>query len=183
MTNDHCTCTVEVSPDEVDAGADITLNIHVTYPRKNGLRGPRVSIRDREETELAQAELKKSDGDAGEATASNDIVLAAPRVVGEHVYRVVVVAADKDGGLHEQASTEVRFAVKPHAAELIVWDVPSTIVAGERFKFMVGVRCSAGCYLAGRGMSIVDDAGSQVGAANLGDDIWPEHRRALCCRG
>jgi hypothetical protein len=174
MTNDHCTCTVEVSPDEADAGADITLNIHVTYPRKNGLRGPRVSIRDREGTALAQAELKKSDGDAGEATASNDIILAAPRVVGEHVYRVVVVAADKDGGLHEQASTEVCFAVKPHAAELVVWDVPSTIVAGERFKFMVGARCSAGCCLAGRGMSIVDDAGSQVATANLGNDIWPD---------
>ena len=29
MKNDQCTCTVEVSPDEVDAGADITLKVRV----------------------------------------------------------------------------------------------------------------------------------------------------------
>ena len=94
-------------------------------------------------------------------------------IVGEYLYRAVVVAADKDGALQERAAAEVRFVVKPHAAELNVWDVPSAIVAGERFKFTVGVRCSAGCNLAGRGLSIVDGNGSQVGAANLGHDIWP----------
>ena len=168
--DDRCICTVEVSPDEVDAGTDITLKVRVESPRKDDLRGPRVSIRNHEGAELARAELKPSDDGAYEA---DDIVLAAPRVVGEHVYRAVVVAADKNGTLHEQASAEVRFAVKPHAAELNVWDVPSAIVAGERFKFTVGVRCSAGCNLGGRGLSIVDGGGSQVGAANLGHDIWP----------
>lgn len=169
MQHDDCTCTVEVSPDEADAGADITLKVQVTCPRKDGLRAPRVSIRDRDGAELAQAELKKSDGEAYES----DIVLAAPRVVGEHVYHAVVIAADKDGALHEQASTEVALIVKAHAAELNVWDVPSAIVAGERFKFTVGVRCSAGCCLAGRALSIVDREGSQMGAASLGHDVWP----------
>ena len=37
-------------------------------------------------------------------------------VVGEYLYRAVVVAADKDGALQERASAEVRFVVKPHAA-------------------------------------------------------------------
>ena len=171
MSNEHCTCTVEVSPDEVDAGTDITLKIQVTCSRKDGLRGSRVSIRNHEDNELAQAELKKSDGEAYEL---NDIVLAAPRVMGEHVYRAVVVAADKDGALHEQASTEVRFVVKPHAAQLNVWDVPSAIVAGGRFKFTVGVRCSAGCSLAGHGLGVFDQQGSQVGATKLGGEIWPE---------
>ena len=171
MSNEHCTCTVEVSPDEVDAGTDITLKIQVTCSRKDGLHGSRVSIRNHEDNELAQAELKKSDGEAYE---SNDIVLAAPRVMGEHVYRAVVVAADKDGALHEQASTEVRFVVKPHAAQLNVWDVPSAIVAGGRFKFTVGVRCSAGCSLAGHGLGVFDQQGSQVGGTKLGGEIWPE---------
>ncbi len=171
MSNEHCTCTVEVSPDEADAGTDITLKVHVTHPRKDGLRGSRVSIRDHEDAELAQVGLKKSDGEVFE---SDDIVLAAPRVAGECVYRAVVVVADKDGVLHEQASTEIRFIVKPHATELNVWGVPSAIVAGERFKFTVGIRCSAGCNLAGRGMCIVDRDGSQVAAANLGHDVWPE---------
>ena len=32
MKNDHCTCSVEISPDEVDAGADITLKVRVRKP-------------------------------------------------------------------------------------------------------------------------------------------------------
>ena len=169
MKNDDCICSVEISPDEVDAAADITLNVRVTGLRK-GLSGPRASIRNREDAELACAELKKSDDEEYE---SNDIVLAAPRVVGEHVYRAVVVAADKSGSLQEQASTEVRFVVKPHAAELNVWDVPSAIVAGERFKVTVGVKCSAGCDLSGKGLSIFDRESAQVVEAKLGHDIWP----------
>jgi hypothetical protein len=171
MSNEHRTCTVEVSPDEADAGTDITLKVQVTHPRKDGLRGSRVSIRDAEGTELAQAELTKADGDG---YASNDIVVAAPRSAGEHVYRAVVLVAGKDGAQHEQASTEVRVVVTPHAAELNVWDTPSAVVAGARFKFMVGVRCSAGCCLAGHGLGIFDQENSQVGAAKLGAEIWPE---------
>jgi len=171
MSNEHCTCTVEVSPDEADAGTDITLKVQVTHPRKDSLRTPRVSIRDAEGTELAQAELTKADGDV---YASNDIVLSAPRSAGEHVYRAVVLVADKDGAQHEQASTDVRVVVTPHAAELNVWDTPSAVVAGARFKFMVGVRCSAGCCLAGQGLSILDQEGAQRGTATLGNDVWPE---------
>jgi hypothetical protein len=176
MSNEHCNCTVEVSPDEADAGTDITLKIQVACSRKGGLRTPRVSIRDHEGAELAQAELIKTDSDKanGDAYASNDIVLAAPGSAGEHVYRAVVLAADKDGALYEQASTELPVVVKAHAAELNVWDTPSAIGAGTRFKFMVGVRCSAGCCLAGHGLGIFDQEGSQVGAAKLGGDIWPE---------
>ena len=169
MKHDQCTCTVEVSPDEVDAGADITLKARVAGLRR-GLSGTSVSIRNQEDAELARAELKKS---GGEACNSNDIILAAPRSVGEHVYRAVVVAADKDGALQDQASTEVHFVVKPHASQLSVWDVPSAIVAGERFKFTVGVKCSAGCDLGGQGLSILDREGSLARAANFGRDIWP----------
>jgi len=176
MTDRHV-CTVEVSPDEVDAGADITLKIRVESPRTDELRGPRVSIRNHEGTELAMAELEPSDGDAYE---SDDIVLAAPAVVGEYLYRAIIVAPDKDGTLHERTSAEVRFAVRPHTAELNVWDVPPAIVAGERFKFTVGVRCSAGCNLAGRSLTIVDGNGSQVGAAHLGHNIVPGTDAIYC---
>jgi len=174
MNQEHCTCTVEVSPDEADAGTDITLKVQVTCSRKEGLRAPRVSIRDHEGAELLEAELTKADGDDGDGYASNDIVLSAPRSAGEHVYRAVVLAADKDGALHEQASTDVRLVITPHAAELNVWDMPSAVVAGARFKFMVGVKCSAGCCLAGHGLGIFNQEGTQVGAATLGPEIWPE---------
>jgi hypothetical protein len=166
MTHDHCTCTVEVSPDEVDAGADITLNVRAAC--SGGLRGPSVSIRDQEDIELARAELTRSEGGAYQ---SDDIVLASPRAVGEHVYRAVLVAADKDGALQERAATDVRFVVKPHAALLNVWGLPSAVAAGERFSFTVGAKCSAGCDLGGRELRIL--YGSDVRAAKLGRDIWP----------
>jgi hypothetical protein len=169
MKQNDCICTVEVSPDEVDAGADITLTVEVA--NADVLRAPRVLILDQDGTELARAELTKSEDD--DVYTSDDIVLAAPKSAGEHVYRAVVTSADKDGASHERASAEARFVVQPHASELTVWDVPSTVAAGERFRFKVGVRCSAGCCLAGQALGILDAQGAQLATANLGQDVWP----------
>ncbi len=159
-------CTV--SPEEVDSGADITLKFCVTCPRE--WRESSVSIRNHEEAELVRAGLRKS-GD--EAYETDDIVLAAPRIVGEHVYRAVLVVTDKGGSAQEQAATDVRFVVKPHAALLNVWDLPSAIPAGERFKFTVGVKCTAGCDLGGQPLHVVRGDGSQACAVSLGRAIWP----------
>ncbi len=167
MKDDHCTCTVEVSPEEVDAGADITLTVRVAGLRKGK---PIVSIRDQHDAELACVELAKSDDGEYE---SDDIVLPAPRTVGEHAFRAVVLTADKDGNLHEQAGGDTRVVVQPHSAQLNVWEVPSAIVAGERFRFTVGIRCSAGCHLGGEAFSIIDGTGAQVGTADLGPEVWP----------
>src|SRR5262245_52200925 len=145
MNNERCTCTVAVAPDEADAGTDITLKVGVAYAGRGGLRAPRVSIRDGEGAELAQAELTKTEDGA---YASEDIVVAAPGSVGEHVYRAVVLTADKDGALQELTVSEFGIVVKAHEAALNVWDTPPAVVVGARFRFMVGVRCSAGCCLA-----------------------------------
>jgi hypothetical protein len=51
--------------------------------------------------------------------------------------------------------------------------LPSAIAAGERFKFTVGIKCSAACNLAGRALHIFDHEGEQAAAANLRDDVWP----------
>ena len=60
-----------------------------------------------------------------------------------------------------------------HTVQLNVWDVPSATVAGERFRVSVGVRCSAGCDLGGRELSLFDQEGSPVGTGKLGRDVWP----------
>lgn len=60
-----------------------------------------------------------------------------------------------------------------HALQLTAWDVPSAIAAGERFRVSVGVRCSAGCNLGGRELSVFDQEGSRAGTTNLGHDVWP----------
>ena len=60
-----------------------------------------------------------------------------------------------------------------HTVELTAWDVPSAIGAGERFKVAVGAKCSAGCDLGGRELSIFDHEGSLAGTVKLGHDVWP----------
>jgi hypothetical protein len=167
-THGRHTCAVEVSPDEADAGAELTVTVRASCPDGCDLTGQSVSIRDHDDTERARAELAQRDG---EATAA--FVLRAPLEVGEHAWRAVLAAHDKEGISHEAASTAFSFATKAHAASVNVWGLPSAIPAGERFGFKVGIKCSAGCKLADRPLSILDHQGTQVGAASLGDDLWP----------
>ena len=66
---------------------------------------------------MAQAELTKAEED-DDTYVSEDVVIAAPRSAGEHVYRAVVLAPDKDGALQELTSSDVRIVVKAHEAAL-----------------------------------------------------------------
>jgi hypothetical protein len=163
-------CAVEVSPGQVDAGAELTLAVRVSCPNCCDLAGQSVSIRKRNGTELTSAPLSELDG---ERYVTSAITLRAPLEVGEHIYRAVLAAQEKDGVLHEETSAEFSFVVVPHEASVNVWGLPSAIAAGERFRFKVGVKCSAGCKLAGRKLSIFDHEGAQVAEAQLVDDVWP----------
>jgi hypothetical protein len=163
-------CAVEVSPSQVDAGAELTLAVRVSCPNCCDLAGQSVSIRKRNGTELTSAPLSELDGERYVTSATT---LRAPLEVGEHIYRAVLAAQEKDGVLHEETSAEFAFVVVPHEASVNVWGLPSAIAAGERFRFKVGVKCSAGCKLAGRKLSIFDHEGAQVAEAQLVDDVWP----------
>jgi hypothetical protein len=163
-------CAVEVSPSEVDAGAELIVTCRISCPHGCDLRGQRVSIRNQHDAELASAELTEFDG---EAPVTSTVALRAPLEVGEHSYRAVLAASETDGVLHEEISTPFSFATRAHAANVNVWGLPSATAAGERFRFRVGIKCSAGCKLSGRRLSIVDHEGEEVAAARLADDIWP----------
>jgi hypothetical protein len=169
-THDQRTCAVEVFPSEVDAGAELTVRALVSCPDGCDLTGQSVSIRNQDDTKLASAELTEFDG---EAYVTSAFVLRAPLKVGEHIYRAALVASEKDGVLHEETSTGFSFAAKAHTANVNVWSLPSAIAAGERFKFKVGIKCSAGCKLTGEKFRIFDDEGAQVGRGSLLDDVWP----------
>src|SRR5438552_3027794 len=169
-THGERTCAVEVAPSEVDAEAELTVTVRVSCPHGCDLKGQSVSIQNRDGTELAGAELTEFDG---EAYATSALALRAPLEVGEHVYRAVLAAHEKDGVLHEATATEFLFTTMAHAANVNIWGLPSAIAAGERFSLKVGIKCSAACKLAGRPLSILDHEGAQVGAANLLDGVWP----------
>src|SRR5260370_25402252 len=164
------TCAVEVSAREVDAGAEFTVRAFVSCPHGCDLRGQWVSIRNPDGAELASAELTAFEGGGYVMSA---LVLRAPLEAGEHIYRVVLAAQEKDGVAHEETSTAFSFVTKAHATSVNVWGLPSAIAAGERFGLKVGIKCSAGCRLTGRPLSLFDHEGAQVGAASLLDDVWP----------
>jgi len=65
-------------------------------------------------------------------------------------------------------------AVQSHAASVVTWDVPSAIVAGERFRIKVGVKCASDCSLAGARFGVYDHAGARVATGTLPGDLWPE---------
>jgi hypothetical protein len=163
-------CAVEVSPSEVDTGAELTGTVRISCPHRCDLRGQSVSIRDQDGTELARAEFTELDG---EAYVTSAVAIRAPVSVGDHVCRAVLDAEEKNGVLHEQTSTDFSFATKAHAANVNVWGLPPAIAAGERFEFKVGIKCSSGCNLAGRQLRVFDHEGTQVAAANLLGDVWP----------
>lgn len=64
-------------------------------------------------------------------------------------------------------------AVTPHTTSVVVWDVPSAIVAGERFRIKVGIKCSNDCPLTNTDFGIYDDEGAQVATGTLSDERWP----------
>ncbi len=169
-THGQRTCAVEVSPGEVDAGTELTVVCPVSFPGGCDLSGRSVSNRDRDEAQLARAEVTELDGDAYVTSA---LVLRTPLEAGERVCRAVLAAQEKDGVLHEETSTEFSFVAKPHAARVNVWGMPSAIAARERFRLKVGIKCSAGCNLAGRPFDILDHEGAKVGAGSLLDGVWP----------
>jgi hypothetical protein len=168
-THGERTCAVEVAPSEVDAGADLTVTVRGSCPHGCNLSGQSVSIRDRDDTELACAELTALE----EGAFGTALALRAPVKVGEHNWKVVLPACEKDAVRHTERSTAFSFTAMAHAANVNVWGLPSAISAGERFSFKIGIRCSAGCKLAGRALSITDHDGAQVATTKPCDEVWP----------
>jgi len=161
VTHGQRSCTVEVDPTEVDAGAELTVTVRAACPHGCDLVGQKVTIRSEDGAELASGEL-------------GEFILRAPLEVGEHVWRAVLVAHEANGIRHEETATEFAFVAVPHAASVSVWGLPSAIAAGERFSFKVGIKCSADCKLAGRTLCVLDHDGTQVAAASLREDVWPD---------
>ena len=63
-----------------------------------------------------------------------------------------------------------------HPTSIAVWGVPSPVVVSRRFAATVGVKCAAGCPLAGRQVVVRDAAGADVGHGSLGESPAPGTR-------
>lgn len=60
----------------------------------------------------------------------------------------------------------------PHTLSMVVWDAPSPVVITRPFLVKVGMRCSAGCRLAGHMVEVLDYGGTIVGTGTLGPTPW-----------
>jgi len=60
-----------------------------------------------------------------------------------------------------------------HTTSVVAWDIPSAIVAGERFRMKVGIKCSNECPLTHSDFGIYDHEGAQIATGALPGDRWP----------
>ena len=60
-----------------------------------------------------------------------------------------------------------------HTTRVVVWDVPTAVECGTRFRVKVGVKCAAECGAGPRHVEIRDEHGDAVGSGIVGDTAAP----------
>jgi hypothetical protein len=166
----HIACAVDISPDVVEAGAEITLRAKVSCSPACDLRGHTLLVKDQAGAEAGRVELTEFDNTTN---ATREFVVKAPGVPGQHTWLAVCPAVVKRGVSYTEASTPISFTVKPHTTNLLAWDIPSPVVVAERFKMKVGIKCINGCRLTSKDFGIYDHEGARVARGTLSGDPWP----------
>ena len=161
-------CRIEVSPREVDAGANLTLRGHVSSAAD--LQGQSVLIEDHDGGLVETIELTGFDGESNE---TGEVVVKAPVRPGTHVWRAVWPAQTLRSVSHADESTSFSFTVKPHPTRVVVWDGPSTVERGKSFGIKLGVKCLAECHPKGWAVDVSDHEGQRQATATLSDAPWP----------
>ena len=164
-------CTIDASPNPVDAGAELTITARVVCDPPCDLTGDTLSIRDADGAELATITFTEFNDETFESAGT--VSLVAPDTVGDYAWSAVIEAFSADDADFATVSVPLTFAVKAHTTRINVWDVPPAIGLGERFAIKVGVKCTCGCTLAGQPFTVHDDTGAEIAAGVLGADILP----------
>ena len=163
-------CQIDVSPQEVDAGGNLTLKSQVSFSSTDGLRIQSVLIEDHDGGLIETIELTGFDHESNE---TGQVVVKAPVKPGTHVWRAVCRAQTQGNVLHEVASTSFSFTVKPHPTRVVVWDAPSTVECGKHFDIKLGVKCPSECRTEGWAVDVLDHEGEKQVTATLGAAPWP----------
>ena len=161
---------IEVSPREVDAGADLTLRGHVSFSSADDRQGQSVLIEDHDGGLVETIALTGFDGESNE---TGEVVVTAPVRPGTHVWRAVWPVQTQRRVSHEDASTAFSFTVRPHATRVVVWDAPPTVERGKSFGIRLGVKCPAECPPKGWVVDVRDHEGQRQATATLSDAPWP----------
>ena len=95
--------------------------------------------------------------------------IVAPRTIGEFRWKIVLLPTTVGGVDHESAELEFSLETSVHRLSLAAWDVTSPVEIAGRLRLKAGIKCSAGCKLAGELMEVVDAEGNAVGGAATGE--------------
>ena len=163
-------CAIRVAPGVVDAGAELTLQIKVSCSPGCDLRGHTLLIKDHAGADVTRVELTRFDGTA---TETDEFAVKAPFNPGRYTWSVVSPSVVRQRVSCPEATSTVSFDVKPHTTNVVVWDIPSAIVVGERFKVRVGIKCAHECPLAGRNFEVWSHEATLKGRGKLSDERWP----------
>jgi hypothetical protein len=101
------------------------------------------------------------------------VTLYAPREIGVFEWTLVLPQQEVGGIAFTQATLSFSFSTGEHATSLAAWDVPSPVIAGEKFPVKVGAKCTACCALSGQRVELRDEGGSVLAAGPLGEAVWP----------
>jgi hypothetical protein len=164
------TCVFDVSPDVVDAGAEMTLRATVSCSPPCDLRGHTLLVKDEAGADAGSIELTEFDG---KTNRTNELVLKAPVTAGEYEWSALCPAVEEGGTSYVEVATPISFTVKPHTTHVVAWDIPSDIVVCDRFRIKVGIKCSNECQLANSGFGIYDHEGKQIAVGTLPEEHWP----------
>ena len=164
------TFSVEVSPGEVDAGAEMTLKAKASCSPAADLRGQALQIMDQDGALVERAELTEFDGESNE---TSEFAVKAPVEPGAYTWLAVCPALATAGPPSEETSAPFSFTVKPHSTRVVVWDVPSTIESGETFSVKLGVNCSSECRPDGWTAEVRDQDGGRRATVTFGGEPWP----------
>src|SRR5258708_1745428 len=115
-THGQTTCIVHVSPDIVDAGAEMTLRGEVSCSPACDLRGHTLLVKDELGAEACCLELNEFDG---VANGTREFVLKAPVKPGQYAWLALSPAVVKQGVSYAQASTPISITVKPHSMHVV----------------------------------------------------------------
>ena len=164
------TFSVEVSPGEVDAGAEMTLKAKASCSPAADLRGQALQIMDQDGALVERAELTEFDGESNE---TSEFAVKAPVEPGAYTWLAVCPALATAGPSSEETSAPFSFTVKPHSTRVVVWDVPSPIESGETFSVKLGVNCSSECRPDGWTVEVRDQDGERRATVTYGGEPWP----------
>ena len=162
-----CRSEIESPEDPVFAGAPFSVRVIANCPEDCDLSGARLVAATAAGEIAAHAMFEDAEGGA-----SAQLILQAPKIAGLAVWSLRIEPAE-GGAVHELESQSVEIAISAHVVKMLAWDEPSTIPAGERLRFMLGARCTAGCSLAGQSVRVADAAGTLAQELALGAEVWP----------